>query len=358
VNDTAHPLLPAGTPVLRSADGSVRIGGVDSTHGLRAGAGADWVAGLLAGLDGRRPHRSVVADGVRAGLPPAEVRALLAALRETGLLVDLDPADLLAADAGSAAAARTAPELAAATGPDGVSRWAARRAATVLVDGATRVGVPLAAVLAASGVGRVPVRDAGTAGAGDTVVGGLTAADEGRPRTVAAADAIRRVSPATDLRPVTDPADADVVVLTRPWAACDPFAAELVGSGVPHLVATVRGATGVVGPFVVPGRTGCLACADLHRRDADPSWPLLAAQLAATPPAPGGATTTCLLAAVTAAVQVLAHVDGTAAPVALGATVELRPPDLAPHVRLWPPHPECGCGAADHAPRARATRPS
>jgi hypothetical protein len=108
-----------------------------------------------------------------------------------------------------------------------------------------------------------------------------------------------------------------------------------------------------VGPFVVPGRTGCLGCADLHRRDADPSWALLAAQLGAVPPAPGGATTTCLLTAVTAAVQVLAWLDGTAAPVALGATVEVSPPELAFRLRVWPPHTGCGCGAAG-VPRAPA----
>jgi ThiF family len=355
VSDSAHPLLPAGTPVLRSPDGSVRIGGVDSTDGLVAGGAAGWVAGLLAGLDGRRPQLTVVADGIRAGLPPAEVRSLLATLRSAGLLVDLDAADLLAADAGPAAAVRTAVELPAAVAPGGGSSWSARRTATVLVDGATRVGVPLAAVLAASGVGHVPVHDPGAAAAGDVVVGGLTAADEGRPRSLAAADAVRRASPLTDLRPLADPAKADVVVLTRPWAACDPLAAELVGAGVPHLVATVRGQTGVVGPFVVPGRTGCLRCADLHRRDADPAWPLLAAQLTAEEQPPGGATTTCLLTAVTAAVQVLAHLDGAGAPVTLGATVELRPPDLAPRVRLWPPHPGCGCGAVpprDGTPRA------
>src|SRR3712207_7110553 len=66
-----------------------------------------------------------------------------------------------------------------------------------------------------------------------------------------------------------------------PWAASDPLAADLQRRGVPHLVATVRGETGVVGPLVVPGATGCLRCADLHRRDRDPRWPALAAQLTA-----------------------------------------------------------------------------
>ena len=42
------------------------------------------------------------------------------------------------------------------------------------------------------------------------------------------------------------------------------------------------------------------------------------------------ATVTCLLTAATAALQVLAYLDGTAAPITLDATVELRPPDLRP----------------------------
>jgi hypothetical protein len=243
-----------------------------------------------------------------------------------------------------AAAARTAAELPAALSAVGGPVWRARRSAVVVVDGANRVGVPLAAVLAASGVGRVSVRDPGLATAGDAVVGGLSATDEGRPRALAAADAIRRASPLTDLRPLSDEA-ADLVVLSRPWAASDPLAAAVHRAQVPHLVATVRGEVGIVGPLVVPGVTSCLRCADLHRRDADPRWPRLAAQLTATEPPPSGATVTCLLTAATAALQVLAYLDGTAAPATLDATVELRPPDLRPRVRRWPAHPACGCGA-------------
>ena len=113
----------------------------------------------------------------------------------------------------------------------------------------------LAAMLAASGIGRVHVRDRGTVGAADTVVGGLSAADEGRPRTLAAADAVRRAAPEVDLRPLPPGAVPDLLVLTRPWAAVDPLLGHLHTARVPHLVATVRGEVGVVGPLVVPGRT-------------------------------------------------------------------------------------------------------
>jgi hypothetical protein len=347
VNDAHHPLLPAATPLLRAGGRVVQVGGVDSTDGVLLGPDGSGVAALLRGLDGRRAQRAVLADAAREGLDPTDVASVLDGLRAAGLLLDLDAADLLAADAGPAAAARTAAEI-----PGALNR--SRRRAVVLVDGATRVGTPLAAVLAASGVGRVSIRDTGLTTAGDVVVGGLTAADEGRPRSLAAADAIRRASPLTDLRPLPSGAAADLVVLARAWGASDPLVEEIHRSGVPHLVAAVRGQTGVVGPLVVPGATSCLRCADLHRRDADPRWPRLAAQLTATDPPASGATVTCLLTAATAALQVLAYLDGTGSPGTLDATIELRPPDHAPRLRRWPAHPACRCGAA--GPPAREPR--
>jgi bacteriocin biosynthesis cyclodehydratase domain-containing protein len=353
VTDIPHPLLPAATPLLRDGAGVVQVGGVDSRVGVRIGPGAAGLARLLRTLDGRRSQRTVLADADRGGLDPATVAGVLDGLRAAGVLLDVDAADLLAADAGPAAAARTATELptALSSGTTG-SAWQRRRAAVVAVEGASRVGVPLAAVLAASGIGRISVRDPGVASAGDAIVGGLSAADEGRPRALAAADAIRRASPLTDLRPLCGEA-ADLVVLTRPWAASDPVAAAALDAREPHLVATVRGEVGVVGPLVVPGATSCLRCGDLHRRDADPRWPRLAAQLTAAEPPPAGATLTCLVTVATAALQVLAYLDGSAAPATLDATVELRPPDLRPRIRRWPPHPACGCGAVADDTRER-----
>lgn len=353
VSDSAHPLLPAATPVLHTGTGSLRIGGVDSGDGVLLAPADAATAALLRRLDGRRAQRAVLDDAARDGLDPGALRLVLDGLRAAGLVVDVEAADLLAADAGPAAAARTAAELPSTLSRPGAARWQGRRRAVVVVDGATRVGTPLAAVLAASGVGRVSVRDPGLATAGDAVVGGLSAADEGRPRSLAAADAVRRASPLTDLRPLPDGEQADLVVLARAWAASDPLVAGLQRSGVPHLVATVRGETGIVGPLVVPGATSCLRCADRHRRDADPHWPRLAAQLTATEPPPSGATVTCLLTAATAAVQVLTYLDGGAAPATLEATVELRPPDLVPRRRSWPAHPECDCGAPSR-PAVRA----
>ncbi|MGY1606980.1 MULTISPECIES: ThiF family adenylyltransferase [unclassified Geodermatophilus] len=348
--DTAHPLLPPGTPLLRRGPDTLQVGGVDGAGAVLTGADPAAVAAVLRGLDGRRTQRAVLADAAAAGLDPGPVGALLDGLRGTGALLDLDAADLLASDAGPAAAARTAAELPAARDGTGAARWRARRAAAVVVQGATRVGVPLAALLGASGVGRVAVGDDGVVTAGDAVVGGLTADDEGRPCGPAAADAVRRASPLTDLRPLPPGAWPDLVVLSRPWSASDPLVAGLRDAGVAHLVATVRGETGVVGPLVVPGVTSCLRCADLHRRDADPRWPVLAAQLTGGAQVPSGSTLTCWATALAAAQQVLAYLDGSGSPATLSAVVELRPPDLTPRLRRWPPHPACGCAGTGGAP--------
>lgn len=69
---------------------------------------------------------------------------------------------------------------------------------------------------------------------------------------------------------------ADLRILagaTHPWAV-DTGACELL----PHLPVAVFGDIGEIGPLVIPGRTSCLRCAYLHRRDADPDWPMLSLQ--------------------------------------------------------------------------------
>mgnify|MGYP001152646530 CR=1 FL=1 len=56
-------------------------------------------------------------------------------------------------------------------------------------------------------------------------------------------------------------------------------AARLMRADVTHLPVELAGDRVHVGPLIVPGRTACAACLHAHRADADPQWPLLAAQL-------------------------------------------------------------------------------
>ncbi len=70
-----------------------------------------------------------------------------------------------------------------------------------------------------------------------------------------------------------------------------------------------------------PGVTACLRCVDAHRRDRDPAWPSVAAQLSAPPPGgdPGVDGALAATAAAHAALAALDHLDATA----LGGRAEL-----------------------------------
>lgn len=115
----------------------------------------------------------------------------------------------------------------------------------------------------------------------------------------------------------------------------------------PHLPVGVYGAQAVVGPLVVPGVTSCLRCAHLHRRDADPAWPVVAVQWAqaitalAVPPRDPLLTR---LAAAHAALLARAWIDtpeqrDTWAEHALRIVL----PAGQAHRETRPPHPLCGC---------------
>jgi hypothetical protein len=62
-------------------------------------------------------------------------------------------------------------------------------------------------------------------------------------------------------------------------------AARWLAVDVPHLPVVFGERAAVLGPLVVPGETPCLRCAEEHRVDADPAWPVVAAQLLALGPA-------------------------------------------------------------------------
>ena len=131
-----------------------------------------------------------------------------------------------------------------------------------------------------------------------------------------------------------------------------PEAAEdLVAAGVPHLYAGVVEATGVVGPLVLPGGTGCAHCLLLGRTDRDPHWPRLLAQWRSGQA--GRQVQACdlgLASAVAglAAAHALAFLDGEL-PSSTGARWEAAAPGLDWHARPVWPHPDCPCGAGERA---------
>jgi molybdopterin/thiamine biosynthesis adenylyltransferase len=222
-----------------------------------------------------------------------------------------------------------------------------RRASAVVVVGAGPLGVGIAAGLALAGVGAVHVEAAGPVLAADLGTGYVDG-DRGRERAAAAAAAVRRLVPAAVTGPARKRVVPDLVVLADA-AAPDPVrVGRLLTAGTAHLLVHMRDGTGVVGPLVLPARTACLRCLELHRSDRDPAWPAVAAQLVGRV---GRATPACVAAtAALATAQAVTALDGSAAgaeaPAVLDATLEFEPSGPRLIRRIWTPHVRCGCGAA------------
>jgi hypothetical protein len=77
--------------------------------------------------------------------------------------------------------------------------------------------------------------------------------------------------------------DAAPVVLVAHHVVPPGFAAALMADDRPHLPIVLSPGAAEIGPLVTPGATACLACLAAARRDADPAWPALAAQLIGRP---------------------------------------------------------------------------
>ena len=182
----------------------------------------------------------------------------------------------------------------------------------------------------------------------DAAYRAMAARDAVRAHVVGDGDLAREVTlalTAAGLRLSPDPGPATIVVLTDAHHPHVPAHIEHDLPDLPHLHVAARASTAVVGPLVDPGRTSCLRCAHLHRRDADPAWPLLAVQWAQAVPA--HVTVDPLLArhAATHAVTLLrTWADAPDDPAAWSdraLTITGAAGDSAWVTR--PPHPLCGC---------------
>ncbi|MFD8610044.1 TOMM precursor leader peptide-binding protein [Streptomyces sp. NPDC059631] len=339
--------------------------GMTPAHALTLGPVDTATGSFLELLNGTRGLPLLREEAHRMDLPEGHVDLLVRRLSRAGLLDDARGGGAAAAElrAKKEVMDRLAPDLAALSvvnrEPGGaIERLAARRGMRVRVRGAGRVGAVLAALLSGAGVGEVEVLDGGCVEPWDVAPGGLPAEAVGERRDAAARRAVRRAAPARpERRTAGTPSGADetghalVVIAPRDDVtvqAPDPaVAAPLIASGTPHLYAGVVEATGVVGPLVLPGQTGCAECLHHGRTDRDETWPRLVAQWRSgrqrrvRPCDLALATTVAGLAAAHA----LAFLDGET-PSSTGARWEVSAPALNWHGRPVWPHPDCPCGAA------------
>lgn len=317
-------------PVLWQAPTEVRIGTDPRWSVILADLSPSAVRALTAlpsGATEQRIRRALEAEGAA----PAEVADIVGHLRAAHLMAR-----------GPLLNQPDAATLALVEADGAVEDLAGRRAAAlVAVHGLGRLGAALAQTLAAAGVGRLRLDDVTPVGRYEAGWAGLRAEDMGRSRATAVAQALRAASGVAVDPPGDDAPDLAVLV---EHGVADPAGHRmLVTDGTPHLSVVVREASVLVGPLVQPGRTPCLRCLDLHRTEADPDWPAIAAQLAVRHPEPEE-TALAAVGAALAAAHALAFLDGR--PSALqGAALEVRLPDVVPRLLRWDPHPDCGCTA-------------
>src|SRR5262249_3718956 len=112
------------------------------------------------------------------------------------------------------------------------------------------------------------------------------------------ADAVREVLPQTQVSLADQPRAADLVIVASDLEHDRAGSDELMHRSVSQLWVCQRDLVGVLGPFVLPGRTACLRCVDLVRAPLDSAWPPLVEAVNAHPPqpVPSDPVTTGLLA--------------------------------------------------------------
>ncbi|MEU0673347.1 TOMM precursor leader peptide-binding protein [Streptomyces sp. NPDC006172] len=341
--------------------------GMTPAHAMTVGPMDTATGSFLDLLDGTRGLPLLRAEGRRMDLPDDHVDLLVKRLARAGLLDDArgggPDADALREK--KDVMERLRPDLASlsltSSEPgEALGRLAARRRMRVQVRGAGRVGSVLASLLSGAGVGEVDVRDGGRVEPGDVAPGGLPAQAVGERRDEAAGRAARGAAPGRPpRRRAHSPADTGspgfslVVLAPRDdvsvYAPAPSAAEPLISSGTPHLYAGVVEATGVVGPLVLPGETGCASCLHQGRTDRDPAWPRLVAQWHSggrRRPALACDLTLAATVAGLAAAHAVAFLDG-GLPSSAGARWEVSLPTLQWHARPVWAHSECSCGAAE-----------
>lgn len=302
-----------------------RFVGLDPATAVVVEALPPGLAAMVDRLARPTPVADLVAGAVARGAGRPDALALLDRLHRAGAVVD--------ADAGAAREDR-------------------RAAGAVLVHGDGPLTAGVAAGLARAGVGTVHVRTGGTVEPEDLGTG-LVEADLGLRRADAVAALVGRVRPGVVTGPVPHRFAADLVVLADALVPEPAVVDRLHGTGTAHLVVRLRDGCGVVGPLVLPGRSACLRCLELHRTARDPTWAGVAVQLVGRS---GRADPACAVGTVAlATAQAVAVLEGTAHPPVLQATLELDATSGVILPRGWQPHPDCGCGAGRARPAGTST---
>ncbi len=206
---------------------------------------------------------------------------------------------------------------------------------TMIADGATGDRDALLAALApvlvgADGAAIVPtVAVSGS----DELVTAITTALRGSGLSVVPAQGGGELA---DIRP-------DLAVVADHFVLPPDMHAFWLRRDVPHLPVVIGDAAVTVGPFVEPGDGPCLLCLELHRRDADGSWPAIAAQLLGRRSRAESAVLLAETAAIVGRAVLVRLAGGPGEPV----STRVDAVSGSRSQQRWRTHPECGCRGVD-----------
>lgn len=127
------------------------------------------------------------------------------------------------------------------------------------------------------------------------------------------------------------------------------LAAALLRDDIPHLPIVFSGSRAVMGPLVRPGITACLSCVAFHRADADPTWPVVAAQLLDQPGTEIGRA--FAFEAGAAAARMLSRPEWERP---IGHSLTMTTDSLRRVWRAHPPHADCRCRSLEESATAVA----
>lgn len=284
------------------------------------------VSDLLALADGNHRRSDILAMASRYDVEPALIDQILRSLSSAGLLIDAAEEPI----------------------PTAIDLTAQR----IRLVGAGRLGRAVATALLQAQVGALYLVDPDPVDLAVYPRPGLAATQAQALRTELEARILQNQGRSLPARP--DPeirvlrhwtkpeyAGPDLTVIAIDRAEPDRAIGEdYTRADHPHLYVRPVLDGVVLGPFVRPGRGPCLRCTDLTRRDADPAWPLLLAQLCRTTlPIP---PLLAVWAGTTAVTQLVGQLNGCPPSVGSG-TLEMTAPECELRYRTWPMHPGCGC---------------
>ncbi len=163
---------------------------------------------------------------------------------------------------------------------------------------------------------------------------------DGTARALAGATAVRIAEMLAAEGVMIAREDASVAVLLASYVVPPRLAGHWLRRDARHLPIVFGERAVTIGPLVEPGRGPCLTCLDLHRTDADPSWPAIASQLLSR----RSAAETPLLAAEATSFAVRALLAGGRE--LHGESVRIDAETGERTHRRWRRHPRCLCSDA------------